>query len=695
MIRTITTWRLLRLLAPVAGLAAVLAFFAGSGPPSPEGAFAAGTLNRSVSCADIYQDLENDTPLGSPHDGDDQLAASSISRLDVPSQTTGDAEITSVTYLGPDLVPDDEGGNVGLIDRDLIPDTMAAAVGCSAATTAANGGPEKNLMHARHSFTTQYGDRPTDTVEYAKYDGTLSEDGAGPNSCSDGIDNGDEGTSGYSFTDPQGDKLDTDCYDTASASPDTLVFSGCAWSEALAAWGRTDVFTVITGKNPKDTNYGKSILTLFTDTPTTGLIDTNGDTIGNVAGDPNECKNGLAFPGVIESTAREITTDEPALGKNTGLTTDPSVGDDSADGLADDWDGDGCTDWDELDKNFNGDFPVSVTGPVHGLDPFNPNDCDDNLDSNISIFVTVIHNAPPSTAGQYFKCLADVSDPKGGGTRDVTLRLGCYSDSTVTVVNSNYTEAGGNDTCPPAPAAMCGDGLQGGAPPSATCRDVAGQCSGAFVAIDTAEYPVVATGTYNKGANTLTIGGCFEGLGGDAFGPNVYGNGTFDSRVMAGSFTIRIGITSAADCLDGPPFSSGVDISGTATIVELKSKKDNSGSALSDGQKKQSDRDRCADSRELNSAGGEATGGYRDPYNDYDYFNPTKDGLNRVDDILAVVGQYFIDDPMGAIDYASQTDRTAIPGGNAWNLGPPNGQQRVDDILAAVKQYFHDCPPPV
>jgi hypothetical protein len=84
-------------------------------------------------------------------------------------------------------------------------------------------------------------------------------------------------------------------------------------------------------------------------------------------------------------------------------------------------------------------------------------------------------------------------------------------------------------------------------------------------------------------------------------------------------------------------------------------------------------------------------GGLRDPFNPYDYFNPTKDGLNRVDDILAVVGQYFIDDPVGMPDLTSQTDRTALTGGNAWNLGPPNGQQRVDDILAVIKQYFHDC----
>ena len=84
-------------------------------------------------------------------------------------------------------------------------------------------------------------------------------------------------------------------------------------------------------------------------------------------------------------------------------------------------------------------------------------------------------------------------------------------------------------------------------------------------------------------------------------------------------------------------------------------------------------------------------GGYRDPYNGYDYMNPTGDKLNRVDDILAVVNQFFIDDPAGDIDFASTTDRTGVPGANPWNLGPPNGQQRVDDILAMVKQFFHDC----
>ncbi len=105
------------------------------------------------------------------------------------------------------------------------------------------------------------------------------------------------------------------------------------------------------------------------------------------------------------------------------------------------------------------------------------------------------------------------------------------------------------------------------------------------------------------------------------------------------------------------------------------------------------DGDGCSDLAEINL--NPKKGGKRDSVNPYDYLNPTGDGLNRVDDILAVVGQYFHDDPVGQTDWNSTTDRTGILGGQAWNLGPPNGIQRVDDILAAVKHYFHDCNPNV
>jgi hypothetical protein len=66
--------------------------------------------------------------------------------------------------------------------------------------------------------------------------------------------------------------------------------------------------------------------------------------------------------------------------------------------------------------------------------------------------------------------------------------------------------------------------------------------------------------------------------------------------------------------------------------------------------------------------------------------------MNRVDDILRPVEQYFIDSPDP--DYTTQTDRTDDPAygtDQPWRLLGPDGQQRVDDILAAVGQYFHDC----
>ncbi len=104
------------------------------------------------------------------------------------------------------------------------------------------------------------------------------------------------------------------------------------------------------------------------------------------------------------------------------------------------------------------------------------------------------------------------------------------------------------------------------------------------------------------------------------------------------------------------------------------------------------DGDGCPDANELQTAvGSQTSGGRRDPYNRYDYFDPTQNGQNRVNDIVAVVNQYHNDDLPGPIDYDSLTDRTGAPGGDAWDLTAPNGQQRVDDILAAVKQYHHDC----
>jgi alkaline phosphatase D len=99
------------------------------------------------------------------------------------------------------------------------------------------------------------------------------------------------------------------------------------------------------------------------------------------------------------------------------------------------------------------------------------------------------------------------------------------------------------------------------------------------------------------------------------------------------------------------------------------------------------DDDGCTDSQEIGPD--QTIGGLRDPTNGWDYFNPSGDGQNRVDDVLLVLSQYYID--AGNPAYNGATDRT-LAGPNPWNLGPPNGQQRVDDILHMLNQYYHDCP---
>ncbi len=344
-----------------------------------------------------------------------------------------------------------------------------------------------------------------------------------------------------------------------------------------------------------------------------------------------------------------------------------------AGGSATDWDGDACTDKAELDK---------TDGTKCGDDPWNPNDT--NLASiDVAGDYTLIATAAdeddtngPAAGGHvpglYYTCVANIAQ----SGKNLTARLSCYIDSPVFVINPQAVASPNQNAtlCPPAPADYCGDGSPGSPPPGIT---VGGGSVRNFGDVDTA-IPVF-TGMVDNGKNAIIIAGCFADLDGFSGLGNVYATATVDLHTGHGWVLIHQGITSMADCNDGPPFADGIE--GYVPIDLVRQTKD--------AVKRDSDSDRCADRKEL--ANNQATGGLRDPSNHYDYFNPSKDGLNRVDDILAVVNQYFMDDPIGMPDLKSQTDRTALTGGNPWNLGPPNGQQRVDDILASVKQYFHDC----
>jgi hypothetical protein len=101
-----------------------------------------------------------------------------------------------------------------------------------------------------------------------------------------------------------------------------------------------------------------------------------------------------------------------------------------------------------------------------------------------------------------------------------------------------------------------------------------------------------------------------------------------------------------------------------------------------------SDSDRCQDAWELGPDG--RLGGERDPSYPWDYFNPSSDGVNRTDDILAVVARYYVG--AGDARYSTVADRGGFTGPDAWNLAPPDGRIRIDDVLAAVRSSHQDCP---
>jgi hypothetical protein len=162
--------------------------------------------------------------------------------------------------------------------------------------------------------------------------------------------------------------------------------------------------------------------------------------------------------------------------------------------------------------------------------------------------------------------------------------------------------------------------------------------------------------------------------------------------------TYSVTLSASSEGGDDNPADSQITGSQSHTCVAENPNADPDGDTIGNGADPDDDGDECPDVNEEQSAfGSEFSGGRRNRLNPNDYFNPTDDGENRVDDIVAVVNQYFDDDddsnpgqPPYEPGYNPGTDRTHV-GPYLWNLGPPNGQQRVDDIVNQVNQYFHDC----
>jgi hypothetical protein len=111
------------------------------------------------------------------------------------------------------------------------------------------------------------------------------------------------------------------------------------------------------------------------------------------------------------------------------------------------------------------------------------------------------------------------------------------------------------------------------------------------------------------------------------------------------------------------------------------------------------DKDGCLNTAEQQTAiGSEATGGRRDDMNPYDFYDT--DGNKVIDlfiDIFGVAGLFGADaDSVGSGEpdgYDPAFDRSAPPpGGDVWDMGPPNGTiDLFTDIFGVASQFGHDC----
>ncbi|MGB2694858.1 MAG: flexitail domain-containing putative surface protein [Dehalococcoidia bacterium] len=115
------------------------------------------------------------------------------------------------------------------------------------------------------------------------------------------------------------------------------------------------------------------------------------------------------------------------------------------------------------------------------------------------------------------------------------------------------------------------------------------------------------------------------------------------------------------------------------------------------------DGDGCSDLREQGN--NPALGGRRDPKNFWDFFdipdvNNVRDRAISTGDLQRLIARFGTHgnpniDPFTqplASGYHTAFDRSPPgPGGNRWNLGPPDGSVSTSDILFAVTQFGHTC----
>jgi len=146
----------------------------------------------------------------------------------------------------------------------------------------------------------------------------------------------------------------------------------------------------------------------------------------------------------------------------------------------------------------------------------------------------------------------------------------------------------------------------------------------------------------------------------------------------AGSIVLNADTTSPFDCADGTVTSGPL----TLTPLAFDHNEDSAESLAVLGHA-----DPCTDRRELGATA--STGGLRDPFNPYDFYDPNGDGTITQGEVNAVAGMFGAEAP--GPPYLITHDRGPSVGPNKWNTTAPDGTIILADVLAISAQFGHEC----
>ena len=389
---------------------------------------------------------------------------------------------------------------------------------------------------------------------------------------------------------------------------------------------------------------------------------------------------------------------------------------------AGDFDGDGCSDFEELDTKGGrdkgcGDDPYSpLDSHIAGFGRCDPAPCD--YSGPITI-LTRVTRADVGAGGSYFSCTGDVVQAADGKdtsstTPGLKVRVFCYTDSTLGVnllgypgVSGDGFPGGGPAWGPIAIVPACFDPTDCTPTEQLEAEDAATEC-GRFNPVDDDADTVINDGCPVQGFgdtdskqteligyvdnadNTLKLRGCFEDEDASSNLQNVYVEAEIDANTGIGTVDIWA-LQSEVNCTGdhawgtykagpgGQPLEAFDD---TEITVGWQQALDNQNPARG----RDTDQDGCSNASELSDD--PATGGLRDPYNPYDWYDIDKNGvINLFGDILGVISSFSLD---GEDPYDVNNDRGAIITGGAgsWSREGPDGVINLfGDILGVISQF--------